>query len=409
MEIAKVIATNIAHLLETKGLTQAELSSHLGISRQTLANYLKGSSTIDSVRLLKTANFFNVPVSTLLEAQNVVRKPFLFRATPAIKQYEDLVETKVFDYIRRYEAVFSSNREASCFTPEQYDLRIEYNGQRVSVNYELNRFPSTRFIIDKSLHSEIWNIADMQRKLLGLNDAGAIELISALNSKGIKIIFMQFSVPELFGVSVCDMTHGCYIFVNSDPDITIERQLFTIAHEYAHLILHRPLFNDAAQQPMSSLYSDLLEKMANLFAGRLICPAAVLYPYAGEFSTADSTLRSILFPVIRLKHRLNISMGSLIYALKSYGMISRSVESEFYSYYNSKEEPYPLKDVPVLYQSFIAAKSNHIIDNLRSAFIHGEHITEEDIVYFTDCDLESASKVLRQFHEENDQAYSSNN
>ena len=49
----KNIAANITRLLEENNLTQGELSAFLNVSRQTLTNYLKGTSTIDSVRLVK--------------------------------------------------------------------------------------------------------------------------------------------------------------------------------------------------------------------------------------------------------------------------------------------------------------------------------------------------------------------
>ena len=65
MELTKIIAENITRLLEENNLTQGELSNYLDISRQTLSNYLKGTSTIDSVRLVRTAHFFNLPVSAL--------------------------------------------------------------------------------------------------------------------------------------------------------------------------------------------------------------------------------------------------------------------------------------------------------------------------------------------------------
>ena len=66
MELTSIIAQNITRLLEENNLTQGELSNYLEISRQTLSNYLKGTSTIDSVRLVRTALFFDVPVSKLL-------------------------------------------------------------------------------------------------------------------------------------------------------------------------------------------------------------------------------------------------------------------------------------------------------------------------------------------------------
>lgn len=404
MDLTQVIAKNISTLLEKTGRTQSELSSFLGISRQTLSNYLKGTSTIDSVRLKYTADFFGVPITELLVEPNAVRTPLMFRAAPDIYQNISHIEDRIFDYIKRHELLLSRIGGSSHFTPEQHDLAVTISGKRISINNDLNRFPSSSYKLDSCLEADIWRIADRQRKLLGMNDAGAIELIPALTQRGINIVFMKFCIPELYGVSVCDAVNGCYIFINSDEDITIERQLFTVAHEYAHLILHRPLFSDVNQPPASPFYTEFLDKMADRFAGRLLCPPAVLLPYAGDFSTSDSTLRSIVFPAVRLKHRLQISFGSLLYALSSYNMISRSVISEFYSIYDRKKEPYPIKDIPVLRELFMEKKTENIKEEIRKACMCGLQITNEDVSYYLDCDLQQAKTILKQFVEEENQS-----
>lgn len=54
MEIVQVIAQNIQDLLDKHKISVSELSGYLGISRQTLTNYLKTTSTIDSVSWLKS-------------------------------------------------------------------------------------------------------------------------------------------------------------------------------------------------------------------------------------------------------------------------------------------------------------------------------------------------------------------
>ena len=75
MELTKVIAENITRLLEENNLTQGELSNYLDISRQTLSNYLRGTSTIDTVRLVKTAEFLGVAPSVLLENSSSTTPP----------------------------------------------------------------------------------------------------------------------------------------------------------------------------------------------------------------------------------------------------------------------------------------------------------------------------------------------
>lgn len=403
MELTKIIADNIVRLLEENNLTQAELSAYLDISRQTLSNYLKGNSTIDSVRLVKTANFFNIPVTTLLETTAPSRSPMLLRAAPqghdAIEDIEDLI----FEYLDRYEQLCSRAGYSSRFIPEQHDLFIEHAGKRISVNHELRKYPPVKFKVDDQLSAEIYTIADTQRRALGLNESGAIELIKALTLRGINVIFLDFHSSNVFGLSTCDSTHGCYIFVNSNTSITIERQLFTVAHEYGHLILHRPLFSCETNAPMSSQYVELLDKMADTFAGRLLCPPDIIFPYAKYYSAANSTLKSISPITIRLKQKLHVSFQSMLMALSNYGLLSKSVVSEYFRWARSTnsitEEPWPLKDDKILFRQFEGAKEEHIIEVFHKLFLK-ETVSPYDIMYFLDCGIEKATAILGRFESE---------
>lgn len=403
MELTKVIADNIVRLLEENNLTQAELSTYLDISRQTLSNYLKGNSTIDSVRLVKTANFFNIPVTALLETTAIPRTPMLLRAAPQGREEIARIEDMIFEYLDRYEKLCSRAGYSSRFIPEQHDLFMDHAGKRVSINHELRKYPPTKFKVDEQLCSEIYNIADAQRRVLGLNESGAIELITALTLRGINIIFLDFHFTDIFGLSICDNAHGCYIFVNSNSAITIERQLFTVAHEYAHLILHRPLFSYEPNVPMSPQYVELLDKMADVFAGRLLCPPDIIFPYAKYYSATNSTLKSISPVTIRLKQKLHVSFQSMLMALSNYGMLSKSVVSEYFRWAKSTNtitvEPWPLKDDKNLLGQFEKAKEEHIIEIIHKLFLK-ETVLANDIVYFLNCDIEKANAILSKFENE---------
>ena len=121
MELTKIIAENITRLLEENNYTQGELSNYLEISRQTLANYLKGISTIDSVRLVRTARFFNVPVDALLEphtSSKASRSPMLLRSV--VRSHDPIanIETTVFKYLDQYEKLTATFGASSKFLPE---------------------------------------------------------------------------------------------------------------------------------------------------------------------------------------------------------------------------------------------------------------------------------------------------
>lgn len=401
MELTKIIADNITRLLEENNLTQSELSAYLDISRQTLSNYLKGTSTIDSVRLVKTANFFNVPVNSLLEPVTSTRSPMLLRSV--IKAHDPIkdIETLVFDYLDHYENICNRVGSSSRFLPEQHDLYINYKGNRISINYELVKTPPAKFKVDDLLRGEIYNIADSQRRLLGLNEAGAIELIPALIQRGINVFFLDFHSDNIFGLSICDNIHGCCIFVNNNALIPVERQLFTVAHEFAHLILHRPLFSSEAGAPQSTQYIEFIDRMADEFAGRLLCPPEAVYPYISNFTAPDATLKSIFLLAIRVKKKLHISLQSLLVSLNHYGILSRSITSEYFRWLDStgtrKKEPLPISEDKNLQEYFDHTRNNHIIDLLRRVHMTTP-VSADTISYFLDCELEKANEILLTFN-----------
>lgn len=400
MELTKIIAENITRLLEENNLTQGELSSYLDISRQTLSNYLKGTSTIDSVRLVRTAHFFDVPVSTLLEdpsPSKSSRSPMLLRSVVRAHDPIANIESMVFEYLDRYEELTATFGAYSKFLPEQHDLYLNHKGSRLSINYELIKVSPAKFKIDEQLRNEIYHIADSQRRLLGLNDSGAIELIPALIQRGINVFFQDFQSDNIFGLSICDNAHGCCIFINNHVGIPIERQLFTVAHEFAHIILHRPLFCAEDGAPLSNQYIDLLDKMADEFAGRLLCPPEFVYPYVNYFNTPDATLRSIFIPAVRLKRKLQISLSSLLVSMNHYNMISKSIISEYFRWANStgnaQKEPYPIVEDKALKEYFEHARDSHVIDLLRRVHAN-KAISVDAIMYFLDCDLQKANEIL---------------
>ena len=53
-----------------------------------------------------------------------------------------------------------------------------------------------------------------------------------------KIFTRDFEIPKVFGFSAGRTDNGPAIAVNTSSAISIERQMFTVAHELGHLIMH---------------------------------------------------------------------------------------------------------------------------------------------------------------------------
>ncbi len=83
MSVFKIVGKNIKLFREKQHLTQDELASFTGISRELLSYYETGAREIPIVSLEKISNWFGVEVADLLEEnqENItLRLAFAFRA-----------------------------------------------------------------------------------------------------------------------------------------------------------------------------------------------------------------------------------------------------------------------------------------------------------------------------------------
>ena len=137
MDLQTIIAKNILHLLDQGKSTQSELSAYLNISRQTLSNYLKGTSTMDCVKLVQTAEFFHVPVTSLLTDSRMSQTTMLFRSALNYQDAVNDIEPLVKAYISRYEDLIKISGNISCFLPEQHST------PRTTVSRSVSRYIRT--------------------------------------------------------------------------------------------------------------------------------------------------------------------------------------------------------------------------------------------------------------------------
>ena len=90
-------------------------------------------------------------------------------------------------------------------------------------------------------------------------------------------------------------------------------------------------------------------------------------------------------------------------ALSNYGMLSKSVVSEYFRWAKSNNaitsEPWPLKDDKNLFRQFENAKDAHIIEIIHKLF-GKEPIAVDDVMYFLDCSIEKATTILKRFEDE---------
>lgn len=401
MDLSLIIATNIQHMMEQAHVTQNELAIQLGLSRQTVSKLLNGKAPFDTVQLEKVAGIFRVSVEELLNKNSVTEIKICYRLTSSESTVPKGIKELLTQYIEKFRSLSIKVGDPSIFIPEHYNLFAKVKGKRISVFGELENQINDSDEIDATIVNQIVTIADEQRKRLELNDGGAIELISALSKKGIKVIFLDFGTSEVSGASVCDQTCGCFIFVNTS--LTVERQLFTVAHEYGRVLLHRQMYSYSFGELSNKAFSKYLDSMASKFAARLLCPPDLIDQYDDELNKAKNNLQLILSVAVKIKRDAQLSLQSVMKSLKDYGYISKAMHDEFFTLITDAglltKEPLPIAEGDNLYEKFLAERNYCVTELVVKGYFFGI-ISEDDIAVLYNYSREEAQRTYSYLVEE---------
>lgn len=324
--MAEIIARNIKDLMEEHSVSIVQLSEIVGISRQTMAKYLEGQGIIDSDKLYIISKYFHKPLSYFLEESHN-QLSFMFRADNPTKNFELYDKNRIESIIERVTETYKLAGEKVHYLPEQYSLAIEGNPRNLS--------PELEEIIER--------IALEQREALDATEAVGEELIKCFENKGINVIFEPMNNNKLFGISAYHEQKGCFIIINDDKNITEERKIFSLVHEFAHLIFNRDQYSyNQEDLKYTSVRNNINEKIANSFAGYFLIPRYMLKKYDNFLKTKINW--DVLFLI---KKELQVSLMALIHALKNYGYITelkcKEVINNLYKNGLGQVEPEPIQ------------------------------------------------------------------
>lgn len=144
--------------------------------------------------------------------------------------------------------------------------------------------------------------AAMVRNALGVDATSPIKnLVHRLERIGVRVFTLPEEVPDLDAFSV--LIDGKPIVV-LNANRSGDRQMFSVAHEIGHLVLHYPLTSE----------QDQIEKEANKFAAELLMPQEAMR----DELVAPVTLSSLA----ELKARWRVSMQALLQRAKDLRVIS---------------------------------------------------------------------------------------
>jgi len=297
MSAIKELAQRLKEARKQLGLTQGEAATRLGISREYLSILESGKRQIPLRFLNKASQVYAVPVGWFY-GSGAPRHSFSF----LLRQGESLSPDGRAQLVR-----FQHIAEAIA------ELR-----QMLGISpMKLPQYPLT----PEHLEKQARDAAISERARLGLDDDPVPNLGDLLEDQGVAIIRLPMKIGELSGAMAYDEELGGFILINSNDAPT--RQLWTIAHEYAHLLkdagrgFTAPEVIDESGKASAKLH--IMERFANRFATHFLMPEETVkriieYQYEGSLD---------YWSLIFLRRTFGVSFEALLYRLIELKYFSR--------------------------------------------------------------------------------------
>ena len=277
----KDIGGNIRRFLKLKKFSIANFSKECGIGSATLSNILNGKSSPNSTTLLKIAQTLGVSFNDLLAD------------SPELKTLR-----------------FRTNKKLSAREIAQRDQIIIGTTQWLKNYVELENMTGhyNTFLFDNIKTNDPIEAAHKVRELSNLSpDEPIQDIISLIEKSGIKVYLHPFNFQKTFGLSINKEDGGPAIVVNTDDSITLERRIFTIAHELGHLILHSTSFNGKVEEE-----NNKEETEADTFASELLVPQQAFEDKLKEYKGLPW-----YEAVLQIKKYFLVSYRTILYRLKN--------------------------------------------------------------------------------------------
>jgi Zn-dependent peptidase ImmA (M78 family)/DNA-binding XRE family transcriptional regulator len=299
---SKVIGANLRLIREARGLTQAQVAELAGISRPAYRNIENGDSTPKVSTLQNIAAGLDVKLQDLFKPVRIL-KNVRFRALKKMNS-RNLILTSVARWLEDYNYLESILED-----------RVDYRFKELSNHF--SSIPSGR---DRAKYA-----AKKVREKLSLNEKEPIRDIAGLiESCGIKLFPMSLASDGFFGLSVSEEDGGPAIIVNVWERISVERWIFSAAHELGHLLLHLETYDVD-----ESIENEEQEIEANTFASYFLMPDKA---FNSEWNETYGL--SFVDRVMKVKRIFQVSYKTVLYRLSEEK--GNSVWGKFQSAYKAK-------------------------------------------------------------------------
>lgn len=290
-----VLGTNLARVRGQKGLSQAEVAEKAGISRQAYRTLEVGGGQPRARTLEAVAGALRVPIDVLLRPVQPLRH-VRFRADKKMATRNQVL-ANVSRWLENYR-----------------DLEQQLGRTKPAQIGECR----------KSLSPE--ECAVSAREAFHLGETELIrDICGLLEDNGIKVFLPRIASEGFFGLSVGAEDGGPAVVVNTWERISVERWIFSAAHELGHLLMHLDAY-DIEQESED----DEQEKDADRFASGFLMPHDI---FRQEWEQARG--RPLVDRVFKLKQIFRVSYKTVLYRVAQ-ETGDKGIWGKFYAQYKQR-------------------------------------------------------------------------
>lgn len=299
-----VISVNLKRLRMAKHMTQMELASAAGISRVALSNIEKGkvAPRVDTLQALSES--LKVKLKDLVSPVRELRA-VRFRALKRMKTRDQILAE-----VSRWLSDFSELEDI-------LNDKVPYELGKLTVGLE-NLSPG----VERAKKA-----ANRVRDHFKLDpDEPIWDICGLLEKHGIKILPLPRASDAFFGLSIAGDSNGPAIVVNTWDRISVERWIFSAAHELGHLLLHLNAFDVSKEQEDREE-----EKEADLFASYFLMP-----PRAFSKEWEETFGKRFIDRVLKVKRIFRVSYKTVLYRLVQEKIVSSDIWKKFNNAYKQR-------------------------------------------------------------------------
>ncbi|GBF35443.1 hypothetical protein DCCM_4570 [Desulfocucumis palustris] len=294
-----IIGANLRRIREAKGWTQSQVADLAGISRVAYRNIESGSTTPKVSTLQNIASGIGVKLQDLFVPVRTLKR-VRFRASKKMNS-RDSILTEVARWLDDFN-----------YLEELLQDRKDYRFEDLARDLSSTSTGYTRAKCAAKVAREILNLKENEpiRDIAGL-----------LESCGIKVYPLSLASDGFFGLSVAREDGGPAVIINVWERISVERWIFSAAHELGHLLLHLDAYNieEIAEDESQ-------ENEANVFASHFLMPEKA---FKSEWD--DTYGLSFVDRVLKVKRIFQVSYKTVLYRLSE--ILGNSIWGKFQSAY----------------------------------------------------------------------------